>query len=383
MPKRTVRDFSTLIPAEDRQADGFFEEQRREAHRPAAARLVSIPLSQVIPDRFQPRPILPLEIKESFFRGEIDCYQAARTWMEWAKSDAVLQAQVERLLNMGHTFEEHGQIKPATGAWTTLNGRPIFRLETGERRFWAAALNAVQHNLPQEPTLEVREIAEPKRERQIIENQHAEPPSAVGRAREVAALILSNLGIEPDASTSDEYAYFQQALQVERMPAGLWGRLEEIMGIQRPQMVRLLGILRLPVRLLTQADLYQVPERVLREILDLPENEWEPALKAAVRGGLTHEQVVEFVAGEVGAEVGKSSPPAGSEPTRLRQTVSQKAARRVKAFLKLAMRKTVRDNIGAVATELMGAMQDRQEALEAAELLEELAKHLRLRAERR
>jgi hypothetical protein len=380
MPKRTVRDFSTIIPAEDRQADGFFEEQRREAHRPAAARLVSIPLSQVIPDRFQPRPILPLEIKESYFRGEIDCYQAARTWMEWAKADSVLQAQIDKLLSMGHTFEEHGQIKPATGAWITLNNRPVFRLETGERRFWAAALNAVAQNLTQEPVLEVREIAEPKRERQIIENQHAEPPSAVGRAREVAALILSNLGIEPDASIPNEYAYFQQALQVERMPAGLWTHLEEIMGIQRPQMVRLLSILRLPVGLLTQADLYQVPERVLREILDLPEGEWEAALKAAIHGGFTHEQVAEFAAetGEAGLE---KEAPAGAAKS-LRQTVSQKAARRVKAFLKLAMRKAVRDNIGSVATELMGELQDKQEALEAAELLEDLARHLRLRADR-
>ena len=49
--------------------------------------------------------------------------------------------QVDRLLKMGLSFEEHGQIKPITGSWVEASdGSYIFQIETGERRFWAACL---------------------------------------------------------------------------------------------------------------------------------------------------------------------------------------------------------------------------------------------------
>ncbi|TET38063.1 MAG: hypothetical protein E3J69_01975, partial [Anaerolineales bacterium] len=56
--------------------------------------------SKMMPDRFQPRPLLPLDIATRFFGGEIDCYQAARAWMKQASADEGMQKQIDQLLSM-------------------------------------------------------------------------------------------------------------------------------------------------------------------------------------------------------------------------------------------------------------------------------------------
>lgn len=379
MPKRTRRDFSQLAGGEERQADGFFDPAVRAAERPRTqpARLVSLPLSQIVPDRFQPRPILPISLKSLFYAGEADCYAIAERWLALAETDDALRKQLNRLMQMGETFGQHGQIKPLTGSWMQNSRGRYFQLETGERRFWAAALHAVRSGQEEEPLLEVREVSAPSRERQIIENQHAEPPSAVGRAREIAALILSHLDIQPDPALGDEYTYFRLVLDVKRLPQGLWSQIEGVMGVKRPQMVRLLNILAMPTNLLERADLYRVPERVLREILSLPPENWENALETAIQQELTNEEIADL-ADETPVDPVREE----AEPARkIQQTAHQKAARRIKSFLRLASRRDVRSAISIVATELAVELQDPQEILYATELLEELATHLRLRAQ--
>ena len=98
----------------------------------------------------------------------------------------------------GNSFEEHGQIKPITGSWTPASGgKYIFLIETGERRFWASCLQHVMHKSTEEPLLRVEVIQTPTRQRQVLENRHAEQPSAVSQACEVASLILAELNIQP------------------------------------------------------------------------------------------------------------------------------------------------------------------------------------------
>jgi hypothetical protein len=250
--------------------------------------------SQMLPDRFQPRRLLPAQLRAAFFAGKIDCYQAAADWLGLAQRDAGYLLEVERLLAMGDSFNEHGQIKPITGAWAPLpDGHYIFLIETGERRFWAACLQAVKEKRDQEPLLRVEAIGRPTRQRQVLENRHAELPSAVGQACEVAALILAELNLQPDPRLGDEYDYFRQAA-AQRMPAGLWDRIMPIMQLTRPRMVQLLSILKLPTPLLELADRYRLPERVLREILPLPSGQWERLVKTSIQNALTSDDVADL-----------------------------------------------------------------------------------------
>jgi len=251
--------------------------------------------SQMLPDRFQPRRLLPGALRADFFSGKIDCYQAAADWLALGQRDAGYQAEIERLLAMGDSFSEHGQIKPITGAWAPLpDGHYVFLIETGERRFWAACLQAVKEKRDQEPLLRVEAVGRPTRQRQVLENRHAELPSAVGQACEVAALILAELGLQPDPRQGDEFDFFRQAA-AQRMPAGLWERIMPIMQLTRPRMVQLLSILRLPTPLLELADRYRLPERVLREILPLPAAQWERLVKASIQNALTSDDLADLV----------------------------------------------------------------------------------------
>lgn len=261
---------------------------------PQVERIERLKPSQMIPDRFQPRRLLPASLREPFFSGQIDCYQAATQWLSMARSEPGVKAEVDALMAMGNSFEEHGQIKPITGCWVpATDGNFIFQIETGERRFWAACLQHVDSEGKEEPFLRVEVVSNPTRQRQVLENQHAEAPSSVSRACEVAALILSELNIVPEAGIKDEFDYFRQARQ-QSMTGKLWDRLSSIMQLTRPRMIQLLNILSLPTPLLDLADRYRVPERVLREVLGAPRHQWDAVLKDSIKNNLTSDEVAEL-----------------------------------------------------------------------------------------
>lgn len=304
MPKKRFSAFEDF-PAEEGQPaqkpSSLFDkrsaepEQRAEYHvlaqpsAPQVERIERLTPSQMVPDRFQPRRLLPTRLRAAFYAGEIDCYEAARRWLELARQDPGIQNEVERLLAMGSSFESHGQIKPITGSWVQLDGQYIFQIETGERRFWAACLQTVAQGLSQEPSLRVEVVDQPTRARQVLENRHAEPPTAVGQACEVAALILAEMGIQPSGE-ADEFDYFRQANQ-RRKPEGMWDKITPIMRVSRPRLVQLLDILELPTPLLDLADRHNVPERVLREIRLAPRDHWETLLHSAIHDKLTADEV--------------------------------------------------------------------------------------------
>jgi len=257
----------------------------------AVERIERLAPSQMLPDRFQPRRLLPPSIRTDFFSGTIDCYQAAGLWLDMAKSDSATKSEVERLLAMGESFDEHGQIKPITGSWREgSTGNYIFQIETGERRFWAACLKKAKYRSPEEPLLRVEVVENPTRQRQVLENRHAEPPSAVEQACEIASLILSELGFLPAEETYDEYEYFR-LVRNQRMPTGLWEKITPIMQLTRPRMVQLLNILQLSSPLLDLADRYRLPERVLREILAAPKPQWERLIQLSIQSQLTSDEV--------------------------------------------------------------------------------------------
>ncbi len=378
MSKRKTIDLSQLR-RDNAQVDGFSDDALPPAESGRSGRggrrVELLPPSMMLPDRFQPRPLLPAWIRTRFFAGEIDCYEAARMWLELAQADPAMQERVNALLRMGQSFEDYGQIKPITGSWQAGEDRRFFLIETGERRFWAACLEAVRSAQAEEPLLQVLAVAVPARERQVIENMHAEPPTAVGRAREVAALLLEAAGVPPTPDFSDDYEYFRSALGL-RHKMETWTRLEQIMGITRPHMTRLLKILNLPTPLLEVADRYQAPERILREVLELPQDQREAALVAVLSQGGTHEDV------HVQARRAQNNPP---QPERPQPEPLQKAARKVKGALKDLAQASAsgEDPADALASWLVYEIQDWETLLEAAALFEALAKQVRARVKRK
>lgn len=280
----------------------------QETGAPVVSRIEQLPPSKMIPDRFQPRRVLPASIRRSYFLGDSDCYMAADDWIKAASKDPGWQRQIDELLSMGDSFKTHGQIKPITGTWiTSAGGRFVFQIETGERRFWAACLQRVIEKEPQEPLLRVEVIEFPSRHRQVLENRHAQTPSAVGQACEIAALLLEKRAVLPDERVEDEYEYFRGALN-QRAPRGFWPSIEGTMRISTRRMQQLLAVLRLPSHLLEKADRYRLPERVLREVVSLPEKNWDKTIDLAINAGVTSEDVAQMKEHDYSGSAQKKSP---------------------------------------------------------------------------
>lgn len=341
--------------------------------QPEVERIERLKPSQMIPDRFQPRRLLPPVIRNAFYDGMVDCYKAASEWLDMAKSDPGMKAEVDRLLQMGSSFDEHGQIKPITGCWVPASdGQFIFQIETGERRFWAACLKNVISNSTSEPLLRVEVVKNPTRQRQVLENRHSEPPSAVEQACEVAALILAELNMQPDPSIGDEYDYFRAA-RAQRMPAGLWEKIMPVMQLTRPRMVQLLNILQFPSNLLDLADRYRIPERVLREILALPQPNWERMLKHSIQNQLTSDEVA-----DLGAITARDINPAEKHAPRPIIEPSRQALRLLRRFGTIMMELDEVSRSQAL-DEIADTLVVSRDAEGMSNLLEELGRSLEIR----
>jgi hypothetical protein len=366
-----------LVPTD--AAPGERVAESRPGAVEAVERIERLAPSKMIPDRFQPRPLLPLEIAQRYFSGSIDCYQAAAEWLQLAEGDAGMREQVGRLLAMGDSFAAHGQIKAITGSWMArADGQYVFRIETGERRFWAACLQYVREDRQEEPELRVEVVAHPTRQRQVLENRHAEEPTAVGQAREIAALVLAEVGMEPSPEIADPYDYFRQALAIPRMPRGLWDKMIPLMQVSRPRMEQLLAILKLPTPLLEKANRSRLPYRVLGAILSESPDKWEALVDAAIAGGLRGEDIPEAAAAPDLALSAEANPP----PVSRRLQPVDAAFRGVRGFSRALARVPGRGR-ARVMDDLADEIFVRGDAEPMMALLEELAQLLRMRVKRK
>ena len=380
-PRKRFNAFDDLTSADQPEK---IKVKAPDMGEPAAAesqveRIERLKPSQMLPDRFQPRRLLPPSLRVAFYSGKMNCYQAAMEWLDMATGDNGIRQELDRLLAMGSSFEEHGQIKSITGSWVPkADGEYVFQIETGERRFWAACLQYASSGAHDEPLLRVEVVAKPTRQRQVLENRHAEPPSAVEQACEVSSLILADLGIAAPTEIADDYEFFRMA-RSQRMPAGLWDRLMPIMQLTRPRMVQLLNILQLPSPQLDQADRYRLSERVLREVLATPRDPWERMIRLAIQNQLTSDEVAEI-----------ATTPAAPTETPGEHRVSspvlpdpgRQAGRSFKRFLS-----TINDleeyDRDLVLDEIADTVVSRGTGAESAEMLEELSRLIRARLERK
>ncbi len=318
MSPQTKKRYNAFEDFPTDSAEVKFRPSSENSNEAPVERIERLKPSQMMPDRYQPRRILPSDIRASFFSGNLNCYQAAEEWLAQAKADDATQTEITRLMAMGNSFDVHGQIKPITGNWVNLpDGKYVFQIETGERRFWAACLQKISQRKKEEPELRVEVVSRPTRQRQVLENRHTETPSAVEQACEVAALILAESGIAPDLDAPDDYDFFRRS-RSQRMPAGMWDKIIPVMQLTRPRMVQLLNILQLPTPLLDLADRYRLPERVLREVLSLPSEQWEHIIRSSIQEQLTSEEV---------AEVSRISQPVSEQPSPRRKTIPGQSIR--------------------------------------------------------
>ncbi len=328
-----------------------------------------VPLSMILPDRFQARFTLPHAIRKAFYAGQINWAEATKRWLKLSKKDRLVRREIEELTFLGESLQDEGQIKPITGQVFTEDGREVFKMLTGERRFWATAIKAVTDGSQEEPYILAIIDNEPTLEKQIAENMAYKALNAVGKARAAARIVLEGNGVSPEPD-EDEYAYFRKVFNV-RLSEEARQALQEALQLERTYFGRLMKFFDLPEPVLEICDRAEMPERVLREIMQYDKKHWKAGVVYyAGKDGRTYNDVhvyMDRISGKVQSR--KPRPPV--DPA----TKSARAVRRAIFSLEDIPQE---DKIGALADAMLGDV-DRDQARKLLGAISDLQKALSIR----
>ncbi len=352
--------------------------EKQEGYNPDTPKMVNhrqsvyrVPLSMVRPDRFQARLILPLALRKDFYSGITTWNEAVRNWFELARNDRLIAQGIEELTVLGESLHDTGQIKPVTGQVVGENGHDVFRMLTGERRFWATAIKAVQEGQADEPYVLALIDNQPTLEKQIAENMAYKALTPVGKARAAARLVLESHQIQPGENET-ETTFFRRVADV-RLDDGTKDMLQKTLQMERTYFGRLMKFFELDENELETADKSEMPERVLREIMQYDRSLWADAVSFyASHEGRTYQDVHAFLERQSGHEVGRK--------VRLPLDPTTKSARSLRRLLNGIEELPAEDKPGSIADALLGDV-DREEARQLVARMETLTAAMKRRLE--
>ena len=375
MAETKKRGFGDLInlTSDAFNASTAEKEQREEDQTPKMLSnrqsVYRVPLSMIKPDRFQARFLLPFELREAFFRQEIDWEETVRKWMALAEQDRLVRREIEELIALGDSLHDTGQIKPITGQVINEDGREVFKMLTGERRFWATAFQSVLSGRKDEPYVLAIIDNQPSLEKQIAENMAYKALTPVGKARAAARIVLESNGIQPNESL-DEYSYFRQVLDV-RLSDETKDMLLKTLQLERTYYGRLMKFFELPQDLLEICDRAEMPERVLREIMQYDAKFWPAAVRYyAEHDGRTYQDVHAFLERISGREK--------TRKVRLPADPATKSARSLKRIFLNLDELPQEDKLGSIADALVSEVAP-EDARRMVGQMEQLTEALKVR----
>ncbi len=281
-------------------------------------------LEMVRPDPVQPRRVLPERIYQAFHANRMTPTQALRELIQTAQlaarqngrpfsnvldllgnPDDESEAEapqlspeeqlVRDLVNLAVTIRDDGQVNPLTVVDATQGVTRLYRIETGERRYWATWL--LRDFIPgYESDGMIPCIIIPSERasafRQAKENTARTGLSAIAMARQAALLLLYVHGYEiPDGPVTHDF--YRQALELD-----LRGKREytaEILsamgGLDKRQFSRFKGLLHLGDDAIELADRHNIQEGLLRYVIELEPMDQVEVITQIVQLGLTRVQV--------------------------------------------------------------------------------------------
>ncbi|MFZ1043639.1 MAG: hypothetical protein WCA79_07200 [Anaerolineales bacterium] len=201
----------------------------------------------------------------------------------------------------------------------------------------------------------------------MTENLQREDLCAVDFGKAIAALILDSMGKQPEEFDSpNELDYFRQVVEVNRLPNGIWPKIEKATGCKRQYCEDHLRILTLDDELLYLASMHRVEERRLRVIVSAPEEQQRNLLMRAIKEQLSSDDLAQLV-----PERKKSG-----KKTRATRPIHRQAASKVKSAI-LFLRKPNIGNLDRVASEISVLIKGPKDLDLWAKTLETLAASLR------
>ncbi len=291
-------------------------------------RVERILLELVRPDPVQPRRVLPERLHFAFHNNRLTPTQALRELVQVAQIAArqrgrpfdglldllpsgddetddeakVAPSPEESLLRdlviLAVTIRDDGQVNPLTVVDITEGVTQLYRIETGERRYWASWL--LRDFIPgytgdgMIPCILIP-VQQASPFRQAKENTARSGLTAVAMARQAALLMLTVHGYEipSDAVTND---FYRQALDLSLQSKQEFSTLllSAMGGISRFQFSRYKTLLKLSDEALELADRYNVDEKKLRYVTGLSQEYHTEIVRQIIDLNLTSKQVREI-----------------------------------------------------------------------------------------
>jgi len=289
-------------------------------------------LEMVRPDPVQPRRVLPESIHFTFHNNRATPTQALRELVQMVQVAArqrgrpfnsVLELMpnsdedredeqnvsltpeeqlLRDLVNLAVTIRDDGQVNPLTVVDASQGVTRLFRIETGERRYWATwLLRDFMPSYTGDGMIPCIVIPQQSSSvfRQAKENTARAGLTAIAMARQAALLLLTVHGCEiPSQAVGNEF--YRQALELD-----LRGKreytdtiLSAMGGIDKARFSHIKGLLQLSDEALELADRHDIDEKKLRYVLPLSQEYHVEIVRQIITFGLSSKQVKELCEGD-------------------------------------------------------------------------------------
>ncbi len=289
-----------------------------------AARIDYLPAELILPDPVQARRVLPESIHHAFYEERLTPVQALHELIRIAQlaarqhgrpftnvSDLLAEltkdddaealkftpeeSLVRDLVTLAVTIRDDGQVNPLSVIDITQGLTRLFRIETGERRFWASWL--LREFLPGYngngtiPCIIIK-AEQASVFRQARENTARSGLSAIAMARQAALLLMAVHGVpKPDYPVDNDF--YRQALNLDLRDKREYTDdiLAAMGGVSRSRFSRIKGLLHLSDEALELSDRYGLDEWRLRFVLSLTETDQAEMVKQIIQHNLSAKQI--------------------------------------------------------------------------------------------
>lgn len=307
-----------------------------QAFQDDSIRVERILLDLVRPDPIQPRRVLPERIHHAFHAGKLTPSQSLRELVQIAQvaarqrgrpfsnlleliPDPEQETDVEsnltpeeellyELMTLALTIRNDGQVNPITVVDVSQAATRMYRIETGERRYWAAWL--LRDFLPgfeSDGMIDCLVVALDRVSvfRQARENTARKGLSAIALARQAALLLLTVNGCEiPNYAITNDF--YRQALDL-RIPRGAAEPIYSAMGgIDKVYFSYIKNLLRLCDEAMEMADRHNLDEKVMRPVPALAPEDQVEMVQQIIQFGLSSKQVEAIVEQGIHTQENKS-----------------------------------------------------------------------------
>jgi hypothetical protein len=320
-------------------------------------------LDLVRPDPVQPRRVLPEFLHFEFHNDRMTPAQALKGLVQQAQiaarqrsrpftnvlellpdpdleeDDAAVQLSPEEqllrdLVNLAITIRDDGQVNPLTVVDVSQGVVQQFRIETGERRYWATwLLREFIPNYTGDSMIPCIVIPENHSSvfRQAKENTARSGLTAVAMARQAALLLLTVHGYQiPTGAVGNDF--YRQALDLDLRGKREYTEaiLSAMGGITRSYFSYIKNLLRLSDEASELADRHNIEEFKLRYILNLAPEFHAEVVRQIVDFNLSSKQVKELCEGngmdDNSDKLTERLPAAAIKMARLTQTINSLSA---------------------------------------------------------